>query len=243
MNKNDTPSALNILNYISDFQNKAQSIKRFVGNPYVEGDNIAEHLSRLARLLICIAPDLKVEFPDNQNLIEEVLVTLLVHDDDEVIDGFDIPTAMKDHNVKDGEEIMKFDYSISNLSESAKEYLGKAFKSFRKKDSLSAKIAKALDNIAGNQLVIEQKIGLINPDQARFAIEYAEKVRGISTAIDVLVDAQINQIVDWRQKAKVDLDGVVVNLSKEKLMELLSVDVLAHVLDRARINVPLSELK
>jgi hypothetical protein len=59
----------------------------------------------------------------------------------------------------------------------------------------------------------------------------------------VLVDAQINQIVDWRQKAKVDLDGVVVNLSKEKLMELLSVDVLAHVLDRARINVPLSELK
>lgn len=243
MNKNDTPSALNTLNYISDFQNKAQSIKRFVGNPYVEGDNIVEHLSRLARLLICIAPDLKVEFPDKSNLIEEVLVTLLVHDDDEVIDGFDIPTAMKDHNVKDGEEIMKFDYSISNLSESTKEYLGNAFKSFRKKDSLSAKIAKALDNIAGNQLVIEQKIGLINPDQARFAIEYAEKVRGVSCATDVLVDAQVNQIVDWREKAKIDLDGVVIDLSKEKLMELLNVDVLTHVLDRTRINMPLSELK
>ena len=90
--------------------------------------------------------------------------------------------------------------------------------------------------------MIEQKIGLINPDQARFAIEYAEKVRGVSCATDALVDAQVNQIVDWREKAKIDLDGVVVDLSKEKLMELLNVDVLTHILDRARINMVLSEL-
>jgi len=246
----DADSALSTLDYVSDFQNKAQSIKRFIGNPYVEGDNIAEHLSRLARLLICIAPDLKIEFPDNQNLIENIMVTLLVHDDDEVIDGFDIPTAMKDHNVKDGEEIMKFDYSISTLSKSTKEYLGDAFKSFRKKESLSAKIAKALDNIAGNQLVIEQKIGLINPDQARFAIEYAEKVRGVSYATDALVDAQIRQIVYWREKAKDLLDGddefdsvmVSTSLSKEKLIELLGIDVTTHILDKARINLSLIDL-
>lgn len=153
MNKND---ALNTLNYVSNFQNKAQSIKRFVGNPYVEGDNIAEHLSRLARLLICVAPNLKTEFQDEKDLIENIMVSLLVHDDDEVIDGFDIPTAMKDHNIKDGEEIMKFDYSISNLADDNRKYLSDAFKSFRNKDSLFAKIAKALDNIVGNQLVIEQ---------------------------------------------------------------------------------------
>ena len=73
--------ATKILEFVSNFQTKAQTIKRYEGNPYVEGDNIAEHLSRVARLLICIAPDLKKEFPNNPSLIEEILVCLLVHDE------------------------------------------------------------------------------------------------------------------------------------------------------------------
>ena len=226
-----------ILKYVSEFQTKAQNIKRYEGNPYVSGDNIAEHLSRLARLLISVAPQLRTEFPDRQNLIEDVLVTLLIHDDDEVIDGFDIPTALKVHNAKDEEEITKFEQSISSLGDESKNYLVPLFTSFRKKDSLAAKIAKALDNIAGNQLVIEQEIGLINPDQARFAIEYVEKVRGISKTIDSLIEAQIEQVVEYRKQALFNLKNLPNNAER-----LLEIDVLNHVLDKAKINLPLEQL-
>lgn len=226
-----------ILKYVSEFQTKAQNIKRYDGNPYVNGDNIAEHLSRLARLLISIAPQLKVEFPDEQNLIEEVLVTLIIHDDDEVIDGFDIPTALKVHNVKDEEEIKKFKQSISSLGEGGKDYLVPLFTSFRKKDFLAAKIAKALDNIAGNQLVIEQEIGLVNPDQARFAIEYVKKVEGISKTIDLLIKAQIEQVVEYRKQALISLKDLPNNAER-----LLKINVLNHILDKTKINLPLEQL-
>ena len=140
--------ATKILEFVSNFQTKAQTIKRYEGNPYVEGDNIAEHLSRVARLLICIAPDLKKEFPNNPSLIEEILVCLLVHDDDEVIDGFDIPAPIKNHNTKDEDEITKFKESVANLSENSQDFLVSVFNSFRRKDTLFAKIAKVLDNIS-----------------------------------------------------------------------------------------------
>jgi 5'-deoxynucleotidase YfbR-like HD superfamily hydrolase len=234
--KNPTDSK-EILNYVSGFQTKAQGIRRFEGNPYVKGDNIAEHLSRLMRLLICIAPQLKAEFPGEQDLVEKVLVTLHVHDDDEVIDGFDIPTALKVHNEKDGKEIVDFEQSVFALGDVVRDYLVPLFRSFRKKDTLVAKIAKALDNIAGNQLVIEQEIGLVNPDQARFAIEYAEKVRGTSKVVDLLIDAQIQQIVEYRKIALNNLKDLPANAEK-----LLQIDVLNHVLDKAKINLPLEQL-
>ncbi len=230
-------NSLHILRYVSEFQTKAQNIKRFEGNPYVNGDNIAEHLSRLARLLISIAPQLKAEFPNEHDLIEKVLVTLLVHDDDEVIEGFDIPTAMKTHNAKDEDEIAKFEQSVSSLGNTGKEYLVPLFTSFRKKDTLAAKIAKALDNIAGNQLVVEQEVGLINPDQARFAIDYAEKVRGISNTTDALVDAQISQIVEYRKRALNNLKALPDNAER-----LLKIDILDHILDKSKINLPLEQL-
>jgi hypothetical protein len=226
-----------ILNYVSEFQIKAQNIKRFEGNPYVNGDNIAEHLSRLARLLISIAPQIKKEFPDQNNIIEEILVTLPIHDDDEVIDGFDIPTALKVHNVKDKEEILKFEHSVSTLGEEGKNYLVPLFTSFRNKDTLIAKIAKALDNIAGNQLVIEQEKGLINPDQARFAIEYVEKVRGISKTIDNVIDAQIEQIVEYRKQALLNIKSLPENAER-----LLKIDILNHKLDKSKINLPLEQI-
>lgn len=226
-----------ILEYVSEFQTRAEAVKRYEGNPYVDGDNVAEHLSRLARLLISIAPQLKVEFPDEKNLIEKVLVTLIIHDDDEVIDGFDIPTALKVHNAKDEEEIGKFDETISRLGDSARNYLTPLFTSFRSKDSLASKIAKALDNIAGNQLVIEQKVGLINPDQARFAIEYVEKVRGISKTIDLLIEAQIGQVVDYRKWALGNLKGLPPNAER-----LLKIDIQKHVLDKSKINLPIEEI-
>jgi len=226
-----------ILEYVSEFQTKAQNIKRYEGNPYVKGDNIAEHLSRLARLLISITPQLKTEFPDKPSLIEETLVTLLIHDDDEVIDGFDIPTALKVHNAKDEEEVSKFEQAIASLGDDGKSYLIPLFTSFRKKNSLASKIAKALDNITGNQLVIEQEVGLINPDQARFAIEYIEKVKGISKTIDSLIEAQIKQITDYRKNTLINLKGLPNNAER-----LLKIDILKHTLDKAKINTPLEQL-
>jgi 5'-deoxynucleotidase YfbR-like HD superfamily hydrolase len=222
-----------ILELSSDFQIKAQNIKRYEGNPYVVGDNIAEHLTRLSRLLISISSHLKDEFPNTENLIEDVLVTLLVHDDDEVIDGFDIPTAIKVHNSKDKEEIEKFEKSVSVLGEQTETYLTRLFTSFRKKDTLVAKISKALDNIAGNQLVIEQKIGLINPDQAKFAIEYVERVKGTSKIIDALIDTQIEQIKEYRKSALTNLENLPENASR-----LLKIDISEHVLDNTKINLP-----
>jgi len=240
------------LEYVSRAQNGAQNLKRFEGNPYVEGDNIAEHLSRVSRLLLCIASDLKTEFPDKPDLIERVFVTLLLHDDDEIIDGIEIPTAMKLHNVKDEEEISKFEQSVASLDPETQKYFISAFSSFRRKDSLAAKIAKALDNISGNQLVIEQKVGLINPDQARFAIEYVEKVRGISKTVDALIDAQISQIVEGRKwlkehpdEAKVLIEGLVKPIQQEtlrRILDLLEIDVSVHELDNSKINLSLEKL-
>lgn len=229
-----------ILDLISSFQIKAQNIRRYEGNPYVSGDNIAEHLLRLARLCISIGQDLKKEFPNDPQIIENLLVTLLVHDDDEVIDGFDIPTSMKTHNAKDQEEIERFNQSISSLNDETKKYLGNAFGSFRRKDTFVAKIAKVLDNIAGNQLVIEQKVGLINPDQARFAIEYVEKVRGVSKTTDGLINAQIQQIIEYREYA-VGNPGELKGLP-EKSKELLKIDITKHILDKSKINVNLEKL-
>lgn len=242
MNENE---ATKILEFVSDFQNKAQNIKRYEGNPYVNGDNIAEHLSRVIRLLFCIAPELKKEFPNNKNLTEEIAVCLLIHDDDEVIEGFDIPSPIKNHNIKDDEEIEKFKKSISNLSEDSRNLFISAFNSFRRKDSLAAKIAKVLDNIAGNQLVIEQKVGIISPNQAKFSIEYVEKVRGISKTTDAIIDAQIDQVIEFREYLKLNPDKLK-NLVEpsliQKAKDLLKIDISSYQLNKDQIFAPLEKL-
>lgn len=225
-----------VLEFLSDFQNKAQNIKRYEGNPYVEGDSIAEHLSRIARLVLYIAPQLKKEFPDDTYLIENILVTVLIHDDDEIIDGFDIPTAIKNHNSKDDEEIFSFKNNLNTLDKYTQDYLVTYFGSFRKKDTRAAKIAKVLDNIVGNQLVVEQRRGLINPHQAKFAIEYIEKVKGISNTTDNLIFAQIEQIISLRKEM-----SELQNLS-EKEKNLLNIDILNFSLEKEKINIPIEEL-
>ncbi len=214
-----------VLDLVANFQVKAQMINRYDKNPFVVGDNIAEHLARAARLLVYITPDLQQEFPGKPGLVEEVFSCLLVHDDDEIIAGFDIPTVIKNHNVNDDEEIKQFSAAVSGLPEHVKGFLIGRFSSFRNRDTLAAKIAKALDNITGNQLVIEQS-GLVNPDSARFCIEYAEKVKGISKTTDALIEAQVQQIIDWRKKAK----------------ELLEIDITTHKLDPSKAYTPLNQL-
>jgi len=237
-----------VLDLTAHFQTEAEKILRYELNPFVEGDSIAEHLARAARLLTYLTPGLKEEFPDQPTLVGDIFVCLMVHDDDEIIEGFDIPTAIKNHDVKNDEEISAFAQSISGLSEDRQKFLIETFSSFRNKSSLAAKIAKALDNITGNQLVIEQKIGLINPDSARFCIEYAQKVTGVSKVIDELVTAQIEQVVEGREKLKADQHEIwriskVSNLpGTSKVKELLDIDVMNHVLDKSKVYTTLVDL-
>jgi 5'-deoxynucleotidase YfbR-like HD superfamily hydrolase len=237
-----------VLDLTAHFQTEAEKILRYEQNPFVEGDSIAEHLARAARLLTYLTPGLKEEFPEEPSLVGDIFVCLMVHDDDEIIEGFDIPTAIKNHDVKNDEEISAFAEAVSTLSNERQNFLVSTFSSFRNKSSLAAKIAKALDNITGNQLVIEQKIGLINPDSARFCIEYAQKVTGVSKVIDELVVAQIQQVVEGREQLKVNeqeilkISGVSNLPDASKIKELLGVDVMDHVLDKSKVYTSLSEL-
>jgi 5'-deoxynucleotidase YfbR-like HD superfamily hydrolase len=213
-----------VLELVTRLQVGAQAVLRYSINPFVVGDNVAEHLARLARLLTYITPNLKAEFKGEVGLVEEVFTCLMVHDDEEVFAGFDIPTGIKNHDANDEAEIQQFTEAVSGLPVTVREFLISRFSSFRGKDSLAVKIAKVLDNIVGNQLVIEQG-GLVNPDSARFCIEYVEKVKGASKTTDALVEAQIQQIIDWRNKAKA----------------LLEIDVTTHKLDKSKMYTPIDQ--
>lgn len=237
-----------VLDLVFRFQTEAQKVKRYEKNPFVVGDNVAEHLARAQRLLVYITPDLKKEFPDQKALIEETFVCITLHDDDEILVGFDIPTAIKVHDENNNVEIESFTDAVSVLPFETKDFLISAFSSFRNKSSLPAKIAKALDNITGNQLVVEQKIGLINPDLARFCIEYTQKVTGISKTIDLLVSAQIEQIVEFRNFLKnneLEIEQMIKILGQnnsEKIRKLIKIDVMSHELDKSKVYTEIEEL-
>ncbi len=233
-------NAKNILGLVTYFQGRAEEVLRFEGNLLIKGDNVAEHTARLARLVLYISPQLKTEFSDQPTLVEDVLTTVMIHDDDEIIDGFDIPTTQKNHNAKDADEIRKFADSVASLDTETKTHLVSLFGSFRKKDTLAAKIAKVLDNITGNQVVIEQRLALINPNQARFAIEYLEKVRGVSRTTDALIDAQIEQVLESRKSMLHDQDFL--KTVPENAVRLLEIDITDYQIDMDKINIPLEDL-
>lgn len=229
-----------VLEHVSSFQLPAQRIRRYEGNPYVQGDSIAEHIARAVRMLIYVAPQLKKEFPAEPSLIEDTLVALIVHDDDEIIDGYDIPTSEKVHNANDEEEIGKFTAAVADLGEESATFVIHAFSAFRRKSTLAARIAKVLDNITGNQLVIEQKVGLVNPDQARFGLEYLEKVKGVSRTTDALIDAQITQIITIRESLRHSPEFLT-HLPPDAVT-LLEIDIRSHTLDRSKVNMSLEQL-
>lgn len=237
-----------ILDMVFHFQTGAQKVLRYGINPFVIGDNVAEHLARAVRLLVYITPDLKDEFPDNQTLIEDIFVCLTLHDDDEIIVGYDIPTAIKVHDEDNDAEIKAFTEKVSSLPDKTKKFVVEAFSSFRNKSSLAAQITKAIDNIVGNQLVIEQEVGLINPNSARFCIEYALKVSGLSKIIDSLIIAQIGQIIEFRNNLnkndqEVERMRKLLNLKDSiKIKELLKIDITDHKLDKTKVYHKIEEL-
>ena|SRR3989344_5768331 len=248
--------AKEILDFVGDFTTRATRIRRFEAHPYVDGDNLAEHHHRLQRLLVCIAPYLKEEFPEEKDLVEKVSAILTLHDDDEIMVGYDVITQLKNHETRDVEEMRDFKDAISKLGEKSQEYMIPAFNAFRTKNTLADKIAKSLDNLASNQVLIEQRFGLINVNCAKFTIEYGGKVRGASKTTDALIDAQIEQIVEYRRYLRSHpkelerlLDAHYKNMDPKerariinKAKELLEIDVLTHTWDPERTLVPLDKL-
>lgn len=202
--------AKSILAKVSQFQLRAESIMRYEGNPYVEGDNIAEHQSRCIRIAAYIMPHLLFEF-DEPCLAGEIYATLLFHDDDEILEGFDIITSKKEHNVKDKEEVKNLDLAMTEVNKKTKEYVVSLFRNFRARETLASKIAKVIDNLAGNQLVYEQKLGVIAPDSVKFAIWYInnEKVRGVSKTTDTILDAHTQMFYDYRKFVETNEQEIV----------------------------------
>ena len=244
-----------ILDFVGEFATKAGKIRRFEAHPYVDGDSLSEHHHRLQRLLVCIAPYLKEEFPEEKDLIENISMILTLHDDDEIMVGFDVTTQLKNHDTAFEEEVSDFKKAVLKLGNESQNFMIPAFAAFRMRESRAAKIAKALDNLAGNQVLVEQKFALINPNPSKFTMNYAEKVHGASRATDALIDAQLSQIVEYRKYLRAHpeeieplLAPLKISDEKEKqrvlkkAKELLEIDVVTHVWDPDQTLVPLDKL-
>jgi hypothetical protein len=192
----------NLSQLVEKFQLGGERVARYEGNPYVIGDNIAEHIARGVRLISYISTELEREYPSERDLVRDILTTFIIHDDDEIIDGVDIATFKKNHNIKDEDEVEAFTKSIESLPQDSFQRHSQLFQSFRNKDTLASRIAKQIDNVVGNQLVVEQKAGVIAPISAKFAIEYVRKVRDLSGSeiIGKLIDSQIESIMELRRK-------------------------------------------
>ncbi len=247
--------AREILDFSNDFTVRASKIRRFEAHPYVDGDTLAEHLHHLHRMLVCITPFLKEEFPKEKDLIEQISAILSLHDDDEIMVGYDIITQLKDYYNKEEKEIKDYKKATLKLGKKSQKYMTSIFEAFRSKDTRAAKIAKALDNIVGNSVLVNQKFALLNPDPTKFSIEYAEKVLGASKITDALVYAQIDQMVFLRKdlrKNKKEVKRLIVDYCHphpkeiQKLMakaeKLLKIDILKHKWNKEKTLIPFENL-
>lgn len=254
--------AKHTLDITSEFQLGAEAVVRFEGSPHVVGDTVADHLARCFRLAAYLMPYLLEECAqgDEREGFEAGLYTaLLFHDDDEIVIGYDIPTPLKTHNIKDDQEVEDLRQRLADLNEAQRAYVLKPFQQFRARDTVLAKVAKVIDRVTANQVVVEQVIGVLAPDNARFAIEYinGDMVRGASETTDILLDAQTQQIYDVREKysqdkqLRVDLaEKIVQNPQCSKstdeleqiMVRLLDVDLNSYTWSKDRINTPLWEL-
>ena len=179
------------------------------GMPHISGDTVAEHLARCLRLAAYLMPFLQAELghlPGHELFGELLYTTLLFHDDDEIVAGHDIPSPLKQHNSKDEQEIEDLRRSLGVLTPTQQQYALKPFAEFRARQTVIAGVAKVIDRVTANQLIIEQKLCLVAPDSAKYALEYIRDPLVVhkSKTTDVLLEAQTRQIVDERNKIKND---------------------------------------
>lgn len=255
-----TNTAQTTLQYVSQMSLGGKQTKRFLGNPHISStakDNVLEHIGRIARLAMTILPLLQDEFHDNAeilNTLSQLLPIVIVHDDEEILQKADEPTFTKAHDRNNDQEIALIDRHTASLAPQQHQAIITSFISFRERKTLVGKIAKVLDNLVGNQIAIEEKIGLIQPDYAIACIEYVKKFLGtVCHTTDTLIQAQIDEILTIR--AQMQIDGSIARYAKtwtgegkgteedltRKVTQQLSVDLKQHQFQQSRAYIPVWE--
>ncbi|MCA9389962.1 HD domain-containing protein [candidate division WWE3 bacterium] len=251
-------SAQKTLQIVSRFQNNALSTLRYEENPHVlDKESVAAHLSRMFRLAGYITPQLKEEFANHKEsatLIEDLFFNILFHDDDEIVSGKDISTFNKTHNAHDDEEIAAIMEALASLETDQIALEKKYVMAFREKKTLASQIAKVLDNLTGNQVAIEQLIGMIHPDYVLLCIDYIEKQKGISQTTDVLIEEQIQRIKvvrkglqdDAKHVSEIAYDLKTRGIGKHDIIwnnmqKLLKVDIQTYIPDKSKVYFPVWE--
>lgn len=256
--------ALQTLQYVSDMSVQGDTVMRYLGNPHVtRKDSVNEHIARITRFATIIRPLLKAEFAHDPVMLEELnhLQTVVcVHDDEEILQRADIATFAKQHDVDNDKEIALIRAHLRSLTAAERDYVIRYFTFFRKRKELEgapkklADIAKVLDNLVGNQLAIEERVGLIQPDYAICCLEYIRPYAGqVCKTIDSFIQAQLKQI--WDIRASMHTDGTIGRLATlwageqkdthdaliVRIRAQLAVNLNTHTFDKARCYVPVWE--
>lgn len=270
----DIHTARETLEYVSEMSLGGAKVGRFESNPHVfRKDNVLEHIGRMARAAAAVLPLLRAEFADEPEVLEALWllpVVVTLHDDEEILQGADITTFQKAHDIENDKEIelVKAHLASCNLHSSQQEFLLNAFATFRNRDKatpalcLVGYIAKVLDNLIGNQLVIEDELGMVQPDSVLFCRDYIRKFKGkvqykgrVCETTDALIEAQEQQMVEIRlhlqsekeieRLAKFHATRLGGAVSEEKLAQhiraQLSVSLDTHQYNKDRVGVPVWE--
>jgi hypothetical protein len=195
MNKNNY-SSLQLANLLN---NKARKVVRYVQNPHVTGDNIAEHLAFGYRYIIYLSPKLRREFSNSKDFIFRLLNSFLVHDNDEILQEEDISTFKQDHNADNMSVINRQKKLYSDYGIDCAKTNIDFFEAYKAKSDLIAKITKAIDAIIGTEFAVEQKIGMINPFYYIMCQNYLNQHLGVSKVIDEEIKKLNNRMDDMRE--------------------------------------------
>ncbi|MBP7057608.1 hypothetical protein KBB08_03935 [Candidatus Gracilibacteria bacterium] len=256
--------AHNTLKYVSQMSVRGSLVMRYLLNPHVtRKDSVHEHIARIVRFATILLPVLRHAFRDDDAVLSELnhLQTIVsCHDDEEILAMEDIATFVKAHGAADADEVAKVRANLASVTEAEREYLVEKFALFRQRKTLSgaprmvADIAKVLDNLVGNQLAIEDKVGMIHPDYVIACLRYVQDYEGkVCDVIDQLISAQVREILAVRaaynDEGQIEaLVGQWVGEGKgvqealvRKVRQQLAVDVTTHVFDNTRSYVPVWE--
>ncbi len=249
------------LQYVSDMSVQGRTIIRYLGNPHVtRKDSVHEHIARITRFATIILPLLRAEFAHDPAMLEELnhLQTMVcVHDDEEILQRADIATFAKQHDSNNDKEIALIRAHLGSLTATEREYVLKYFILFRKRKELEgapkklADIAKVLDNLVGNQLAIEDQVGLIQPDYTICCLDYIRPYEGqVCKTMDVFIQAQLKQMLAMRESMRTD--GTIGRLATlwageqkntydtliVRIRDQLAVNLDTHTFDKTRCHVP-----
>lgn len=142
--------------------------------------------------------------------------------------------------------------SLKSLTKAQQKYVIKNFGDFKKRKGTVALVAKVIDRITGTQLSIEQGYGVMQPDAAKFSIEYISAFKGGSKTTDTLIQAQIQLIHDLRKEYTTDIRRVekMAKQLKERcaksekelesiILKLAKIDLEEYNYDRSRVYKPI----